>query len=153
MAAPMQSIRDFLPAGFWKSMERELGREEALRLLWPAIVGKRLAGNSQLQCLRASHLVVSVPDRVWKGSLESLEEMILSVVNRFWGEPVVRSIEFVTGSRSIAWMQDSAARASPKTTELPPVDLPVGGIGDEPLRAAFLRSAQKYFAWQQERSK
>lgn len=150
----MQSIRDSLPEALWKGIERGLGREQALRLLWPAVVGARLASNTQLKSLRGATLVVSVPDRVWKSSLESLEKMILEAVNRFWNEPICHAIEFLVDPRGGALIaQRAGAQRRSPSRELPPVDLPVGQIGDEGLRAAFLRSAEKYFAWQEERRK
>ena len=149
----MQSVRDFLPENFWKGIERELGREQGLRLLWPAVVGARLAGNTQLKSLRGLTLVISVPDRVWKGSLESLEKMILDAVNRFCKKQVGDTIEFVIDSRGGVLPRESGTPRPGRMEDLPPADLPVGQIADDGLRAAFLRSAQKYFAMREERGK
>jgi len=155
----MQSVRDLLPAGFSKEMERALGREEALRRVWPAVVGLPLAHNVQLKSFRGSTLTLSVPDRVWKGSLESLGSMVLDAVNRFWGEsagrPVAQHVEFVVDPRMV-FPPPSSAAAQPRTAKAfasPPVDLPAGAIRDEALRRTLLESAQKYCAGQQERRK
>jgi hypothetical protein len=155
----MQSVRDLLPAGFSKQMERALGREEALRRVWPAVVGPPLARNVQLKSFRGSTLTLSVPDRVWKGSLESLRKMILDAVNRFWGEsagrPVAQHVEFVVDLRMV-FPPPSSAVAKPRRATAhasPPLDLPTEAIRDEALRRTLLESAQKYFAGQQERRK
>jgi len=158
----MQSVRDLLPAGFSKQIERALGREEALRRVWPAVVGLPLARNVQLKSFRGTTVTVSVPDRVWKGSLESVGKMILDAINRFWGEPagrpVAQHVEFVVDARMAPPPSSSAAAKPLRATAhaSPPLDLmdlPTAAIRDEALRRAWLESAQKYFAGQQERRK
>ena len=92
----MKSFRESLSANFLKNIEREVGREEGLRLLWPVVVGRRLADNTRLQGIQNGRLILAVPDRSWRASLGSvdIEKMILDAVNSLWGEPVCHSIEF-----------------------------------------------------------
>ena len=149
----MQAVRELLPVGLSKQMERALGREEMLRRVWPAVVGLSLARNVQLKTFRAATVTVSVPDRVWKGSLESFEKMILDAVNRFWGEPVARHVEFVVDARMTALPSRAPVDKPGKAPTTALVDLPTAAIRDEALRRALLESAQKYFAGQQERRK
>lgn len=144
----MQAVRDLLPAGLPKKIERALGREEALRRVWPAVVGSSLARSIQLKSFYGATLIVNVPDRVWKGSLESLGKLILDAVNRFWGEPVARYAEFVVDARMSPTPSRSAVARPVKAEASPPVDLPADAIRDEGLRRALLESAQKYFARQ-----
>ncbi len=91
----MQSLRDFLPPGFCDQMEKELGREETLKLLWPAIVGSTVAASTKPLSLRGDTLIVAVPDRAWLNSLGSFEQQILNATARFWGKPVATRIDFV----------------------------------------------------------
>lgn len=91
----MQSLREFLPPGFCEQMEKQLGREQTLKLLWPAIVGTKLAANTEPLSLSGDTLRVRVPDRVWQNSLESFEKQILDSAARFWGKPVAAHVEFV----------------------------------------------------------
>ena len=81
----MESLRAPLAAGFLKRIEKELGEEVTLGLLWPQVVGSELAQNTRLKAIRRGTLIVSVPDREWLkslGSLEALDRMILDAVGR-----------------------------------------------------------------------
>src|SRR3990172_5241453 len=89
----MQSLRHCLPREFLKRLEGELGREEALRLLWPAVVGSQLAANTRLKAFRGGVLRIAVPDRTWRGSLASMEKLILEAVHRFFGDDIGQAIE------------------------------------------------------------
>ena len=96
----MQSLREFLPAGFCDQMEKELGREQALKLLWPAIVGSALAAQTRLTAVRGNVLVVAVPEKGWITSLASFERQILQASARFWGKPMAERIEFIPAAAS-----------------------------------------------------
>lgn len=143
----MNSFRDLLPQTFLVQMQKELGRDEALRLLWPLIVGSKLGGSTEFRGIRQNTLRVAVPDRTWKITLRSMENMILQAVHRFCGEEVGRAIEFVENP--------SPANSPPKkkvsARPLPPADLPLDAIADPGLRQIFDRSARKYFHQSRER--
>ena len=143
----MKSIRESLPANFLKNIEREAGREESLRLLWPVVVGRQLADNTRLKGVRGGRLILGVPDRSWRASLESLEKMILDAVNRFLGEQVFHSIEFFEDPR-LALPPQAHRRRRSQPARLPlPVDLPAAEtVADDSLRKLILQSASKYFA-------
>jgi predicted nucleic acid-binding Zn ribbon protein len=141
-AVPMNSLRDSLPKDFLGRMQKELGREEMLRLVWPMIVGSKLGGSAQFHGIRRNTLRVGVPDQTWKNTLRSMENMILERVHRFCGEDVGRAIEFVESPRPVPPSQ----KKSPAARPLPPVDLPLDAIADPQLRQMFDLSARKYFA-------
>ena len=142
----MESLRQSLTAGLLKRIEKELGREVTVRLLWPSIVGSRLASHTQLKGVRGNTLLVSVPDRSWLGPLESMSRTVLDAVNRMGIGKVFDSIEFV---------EDKQLRPPPAAPRQEAVDAHPGGaddlltaeaglIADEGLRRLFLASARKY---------
>jgi len=96
----MQSLREFLPAGFCEQMEKELGREEAVKLLWPAMVGSALAAQTKLLSLKGDTLVIEVPEKGWINSVAAFEHQILEASTRFWGKPLAARIEFVCLDRT-----------------------------------------------------
>jgi len=148
----MQSIRAGLPSRFLQQMEEALGLERAIRLVWPAIVGSVLAGSTGLRALSGNTLIVSVPDRVWKGSLDGSGRRIIESVNTFWGREVAGHIEFVLAPVVPSFPRPATPpRRQPESSgDLSTLDLPVATIRDPSLREDFLRSAQKYFSHQQE---
>ena len=149
-----------------KRIEKELGREATLRLLWPQVVGPRLAGNTQLKGIRGAMLIVSVPDRSWLGPLVSLDKMILNAANRWGGERRYDSIEFLeepqmlppreanrsgTGDRAGRELAAREQRTGnrvlmPEECRSTPVEIDTGMIADENLRRIFIESAKKYFS-------
>ena len=138
----MKSLRDSLPEDFLGQMQKELGREETLRLLWPVIVGSKLGGSTEFQGIRQNTLRVAVPDQTWKRTLRSMENMILEAVHRFCGEDVGRAIEFVERPRPVA--PSPKKKSTPRP--LPPTPFPLDTIADPELRQMFALSARKYFA-------
>jgi len=149
----MELVRELLPENLWKAMVRQLGREEVLRLLWPALVGSRLASQTRLRQLRGATLLVSVPDPQWTRSLQPLEKMILDAVNRFPGSWRATAIEFVTEPRQFAAAPSPASPRIAHRAGSHSENLAAGQIGDERLREAFNESEQKYFARQEEAGK
>ena len=140
----MQSLRELLPESLWKSMIGKLGREEALHRLWPAVVGKRLASQTQIRRIRGTTLFVAVPDLQWSRSLQPLEELILEAVNRLPGSWRAEAIEFIAEPGS-----DSMGDINPPATLRKPP-----GTADAPdserasILELFARSEKKYFARQ-----
>ena len=152
----MEQVRGLLPNKLRDAMEQKLGREEALRLMWPAVVGPKLAAQIQLLHLRGNNMVVSMPDGEWRGPLQSLERMILDAVNRFSGKSTAISIEFVVGLPPVPVLKvaEPPRKMNPPVSNLHhvPPDVPapvIPVIDDERLRDAFAQSAQKYFAHQE----
>lgn len=142
----MKSLRDSLPDGFLVQMQKELGLEEMLRLLWPMVVGANLGVSTRLVSIRRNTLRISVPDQTWKKTLSALEQAVLEAVHRVCGEEFVRAVEFVEDP-TLAVPRPASERnaGSPTPTGLP-IDWPLGGISDPELRRMFRRSAEKYFA-------
>jgi hypothetical protein len=159
----MESLRESLAADFLKRIEKELGRENTLRLLWAHVVGPRLAGNTQLKAIHGSTLIVSVPDRSWLNSLVPLEKLILDAVNRLGGERNYDCIEFLEEPRMLPTRKANRAEAGNRASRDPsgrgeeeprkaqeygstPVEIRTETIADENLRRLFLESARKYFS-------
>jgi hypothetical protein len=149
----MESLRQSLVGGILKRIEKELGRDTTLRLLWPHLVGQQLAGNTQLKAVRGPTLIVAVPDRGWKSSLEPLKQMILDTVNGAGGERSYAAIEFVEQPDMALPPKASGPRSSRSQRALPAVELDTAMIGDEAMRRMFTERARKYFAAQSEREK
>ena len=141
-ARSMNSLRDSLPKDFLGRMQKELGREETLRLVWPMIVGSQLGYSTQFLDIRQNTLRVAVPDQTWKRTLRGMENMILEAVHRVCGDEVGRSVEFVESPQPVPPSPREKAAPSP----LPPADLPLDAIADPQLRQMFDRYARKYFA-------
>lgn len=145
----MQRLRESLAAGMVERIEKELGREAMLRLLWPHLVGSQLAANTELQAVQGATLVVGVPDRGWLQTLGSLQQQILEAVNRL-GSGRYDSIELVEQPRMAAprpaVRTASRRRQSAAAAEIAPIDASV--IPDQGLREVFASSARKYFAAQ-----
>lgn len=97
----MQSLREFLPSGFCEQMEKELGREQAVKLLWPAMVGSALAAQARPLSLRGETLFVAVPEKGWLSSMASFERQILAASTRFWGKPIATKIQFVSAENKV----------------------------------------------------
>jgi hypothetical protein len=144
----MESLRKSFGGGILKRIEQELGRDVTLRLLWPSIVGSRLAGNAQLTGVRGNTLIVSVPDRSWMGPLGSLDQMILDAVNRMGFEKALISIEFVEDPRMAVPPEASrpAIKNSGRVTDNEQLDVDTATIADQNLRRLFLESGRKYLS-------
>jgi hypothetical protein len=153
MDEDMESLRAPLAAGFLKRIEKELGEEVTLGLLWPQVVGSELAQNTRLKAIRRGTLIVSVPDREWLKSLGSLDAMILEAVGRLGTGRTYDAVEFVVAPLPAAPREAANTRPRPsrvgnaaRETEQA---LDTTMIGDESLRARFEASAKKYFAHQE----
>ncbi|MBI4465538.1 MAG: DUF721 domain-containing protein [Acidobacteria bacterium] len=144
------SLRDSFPQELRERLEQEIGIEECLRWLWPALVGPSLTANTEFHGLRGDRLVVRVPDRAWRGSVDTLGGLLLEAVNGFWERTVVRSIRCVEDPRTALFPNASKTSRLTKVPELVPVRQAASTIRDPGLRSAFLESAHKYFAWQEE---
>ena len=147
----LRSLHNCFPKELCDRLKLELGMEECLRQHWPGLVGPSLAANTQFHGLRGDRLMVRVPDRGWSNSLDSYGSLILEAVNRFWGKTVVRSIQCIEDPRMAIMPIAIKTTRSAKPPEFFPVMQAAGCIANEQLRAAFLESARKYFARQQER--
>jgi Dna[CI] antecedent DciA-like protein len=139
----MESLRGTLGAGLLQRIEKELGQEATLQLLWPHMVGARLAANTRLKAVRGCALIVAVPDRGWRRSLGSLDGMILEAVNRWAGVRNFNAVELVEDPQMP--LPAKTARPAPRR-RLPELDFDITMISDPALRDAFASSAKKYFA-------
>ena len=145
LAAVMQAIHSELFTEIIEKMQRELGREATLRLIWPAIVGRQLAINTRLKEARGTTLVVAVPDRTWRSSMGGFENMILSAVNRLSKRPAWDAVEFVEDMTGFSYAKKSPKRAKAlKKSGLE--EYAAESIENEELRKVFVNSARKYFS-------
>jgi Dna[CI] antecedent DciA-like protein len=148
----MESLRAPLAAGFVKRIEKELGEEVTLGLLWPMVVGSELARNTRLKAIRRGTLIVSAPDREWLqslGSLETLDRMILDAAGRLGTGRKYDAVEFVVAPSTMAPREAAITPPQPSHDENAAWEaeraLDTTMIGDESLRARFEASARKYF--------
>src|SRR3989304_8142230 len=88
----MERLRASLTAGLLPKIEKELGRETTLRLLWPQVVGPQLALHTELKGSRGTVLLVGVRDRSWIRTLGPLQSTMLDAINR-WAGGQYKSIE------------------------------------------------------------
>ena len=149
----MESLKGPLAAGFLKRIEKELGEEVTLGLLWPQVVGPELARNTRLKSLRRGTLIVSVPDREWLksiGSLDAIDRMILEAVSRLGTGRTYDAVEFVVEPVPVARRESAITRPRLSRAENAARDagraVDTSMIGDESLRVRFEASARKYFA-------
>jgi hypothetical protein len=146
----MDSLRGLLASSLLKRIDRELGRETTLKLLWSSIVGDQLAANTQLKHIRGGTLIIAAPDGSWLNSLNSMSHMILHAVNRLGlGQPY-DDIQLTADPGLFpqhARPEKRAADASRNSMSRP---FDAGMITDERMRSAFLKSAEKYLAHQEE---
>ena len=144
----MERLRASLTAGLLPKIEKELGRETTLRLLWPQVVGSQLALHTELKGSRGTVLLIGVRDRSWIRTLGPLQSTMLDAINR-WVGGQYKSIEMQEQSGMPAPPQIASVSAAKRRA---PVDAGVlsaaGAIADSALRAAFCESAAKYFAAQ-----
>ena len=154
----MESLRVPLAAGFLKRIEKELGEEATLSLLWPQVVGSDLGRNTQLKSIRRGTLIVRVPDREFLkslGSLDALDRMILDAVGRLGTGRKYDAVEFVVApamavTADVAGTNPGPARQAAASQD-PGQSFDTTMIGDASSRARFEASAEKYFARQQRR--
>lgn len=138
----MEAVRGLLPEQIWKAMARALGREETLRLLWPALVGPNVAAQTTLRQVRGGTLVVAVAEPQWQRSLEPFAAIILEAANRVTVPWRAEVVEFVVDAPAAAAAPEAApprpvlrAPASPSPAARTPQEV-------------FLASQEKYFARQ-----
>jgi len=139
----VESLRSVLGAGLLQRIEKELGPESTLRLLWPHLVGAQLAAHTKLKAIRGGALIVAVPDRGWRRSLGALDRMILDAVNRWSGEHAYGAVEFVEDPQM---PRPAKIARTARRRPLPELDFDTAMISDPELRAAFENSARKYLA-------
>jgi len=91
----MQSLMSCVPREFVSAITSD---EEVvlmfLKELWPHIVGKELARNSEPVGLSNRVLRVRVPSALWANQLAGLRKMVISSINQFWQVRVVETIRW-----------------------------------------------------------
>ena len=112
-----------------------------LRACWPHAVGKEIARRSEILAVRGRTLLVRVPDPGWQKVLHRMEPEILARLRSLAAEIAPMRLGFSQGP-----VADTAEVARP-TPHVAPASLPAEveaaatAIGDDDLRARFLRAA------------
>ena len=65
-----------------------------LKEFWPQIVGDRMAGSTAPLRLRNCTLEIGVAGREWERVLQGMAQPLISKVNEFWNQPLVRRLDF-----------------------------------------------------------
>lgn len=145
----------------WKAL-RKLARPDRpldmLSAVWPLIVGPRLAGRTRPLSWTEARLRVSVDEGPWKSQVERLEKPIRAKINNWWGQGLVREIQFVSQrARPIAAAgKVRAPRSRAKRGQLTGSEVErrirerlkelkgLEGIRDDELRELIARVATRY---------
>jgi Dna[CI] antecedent DciA-like protein len=145
-AHQMESIRRALPEALVKAMCRKLGREDALRLLWPALVGEKLAAQTRPSKVRGTTLIIGVPDPEWIRSLAPLSKMILEAVNRSAaaGAWQATAVELISDPQQFP--AGGAARRSDAVAPVQRPPLTTRTAEAQSWQEVFSASERKYFA-------
>ncbi len=80
-----------------KNASKILADEDLARAVWPAAVGKVIAGHTGRMRMVRSTLVVEVADAMWQKQLFGLSRQILDRVQNATGSKVITDIEFRIG--------------------------------------------------------
>lgn len=105
-----------------------LGKFKAnpLEELWPEVVGKVLAQQSQPGEIRDGRLQITVPNPTWNATLKSMEKRILTILQERCPELGIRGLRIQLGQRPRRQPGSSAAPAAslrPTPAELERVEL------------------------------
>ena len=81
-----------------KKVSREIVSDEDIAVaLWPAAVGKVIAGHTSRLKLVRRNLVVEVADATWQRQLHGLSRQIIGRLQKLMGSEAVQEIEFRIG--------------------------------------------------------
>lgn len=77
-----------------KLSRQVLTEDDLARAVWPAAVGKVIAGHTVRIKLVRSKLVVEVEDAIWQRQLHQLSAQILSRLRKLTGSDSIQDLEF-----------------------------------------------------------
>jgi hypothetical protein len=143
----MERLGESLAAALLPRIEKELGREATLRLLWPQIVGTHLAENTELRAARGTDLKVGVRDRHWMKTLDPLQGAMLDAINR-WTGGRYKNIELVEQPGMMHAASPNAGKLKISERRGMAAGINTAVIPDEEMRERFRQSAEKYLAAQ-----
>jgi hypothetical protein len=118
--------------------------ELAVKLAWDRAAGEGLRRNTNPIRFAGSWLTVSVADALWQRQLESMRAELIFRMNKLLGGTTVNEIVFRIAPSDLPERQSPVVDATEKKrqTALPTELLfAAASIGDEDLRARFLRAA------------
>jgi hypothetical protein len=126
----------------------------AVKLAWSRAAGSGLQQLAIPFRLDGETLVVAVADALWQKQLRSMAGELRFRTNRLLGEQLVMTIDFHVAP---AIVRMAGARNAKHVTEKPgPAPSEVldaaGAIGDEELRARFIRAAENCIARRESKS-
>ena len=118
--------------------------ELAVKLAWDRAAGGGLRRNTNPIRFAGSRLTVSVADALWQRQLESMRAELIFRMNKLLGGTTVNEIVFRIAPSDLPERQSPVVDSTEKKrqTTLPTELLfAAASIGDEDLRARFLRAA------------
>lgn len=104
-------------------------REELIRRIWPAVVGKVVARHTQVVAITGERVLVEVEDEAWRRQLAPLEGQILKKLRQALGKEGISRIVFCSGPPRRSPGQAAAARPADEAE----------GIPDPVLQRLYLR--------------
>ena len=112
----------------WSALRQVAKPERPLDLLtvvWPLMVGRRLATHTRPVAWHKGRVDVAVDDPGWQSQLESMSKHVREQVNKWWGAELVREVRFVKERERPSGGRDSISRLRDETQ-------PVKAYGREP---------------------
>lgn len=142
----------------WKALRKLAKPDRPIDMLgavWPLIVGPRLAGHTRPLSWTENRVRVGVDEGPWKNQVERLEKPIRTKINNWWGQGLVREIQFVAQrARPAGKSQSQRTRAKPPKLSNREVESRIRerlkemkgleGIRDDELRELIGRVAARY---------
>jgi predicted nucleic acid-binding Zn ribbon protein len=93
----LQSIGEVLFSILKKRGMTSKIEENALRKLWPKVVGPQIVSKTKPDSLRNGTLFVKTVSSVWVQQLHFVKEEIRGKLNELYGKPVIKEIRFLVG--------------------------------------------------------
>jgi hypothetical protein len=125
-----------------KLSKKVFSEEDLTRAVWPAAVGKAIAGHTLRLTLVRTTLVVEVEDAIWQRQLFTLRGQILERLRRVTGSSeLVQDLEFRTAPKR-RQPQRAESRQSPATQADLPYD-EADSIQDAVLKKVYRLSRKK----------
>jgi predicted nucleic acid-binding Zn ribbon protein len=96
----MERIKEILPRALKKQGLISGIQERVIILRWKDFVGETIAVHTQPQRLSKGRLIVNVDSPAWLHQLIFLQSDILKVLQKNWGEGIIKEIHFYHGNKT-----------------------------------------------------
>ena len=124
-----------------KLSKKVFSEEDLTRAVWPAAVGRAIAGHTCRLTLVRTTLVVEVEDAIWQKQLFTLRSQILDRLRRLTGSDMVQDLEFRIAVKR-RQPQRAETRQSPAAQSNMPYD-EADSIQDAVLKKVYRLSRKK----------